>query len=399
MNTGKMQPSPALDLEGIRSIDAGFQISYHFPVYFDDDIFNPANSLLHDTLVRQREQPPNILIYIDSGVAHSNPGLIDKISTYFDECGDSIALLGRPAVITGGEAVKHESKIRSLHKDMLKHELDRHCCVLAIGGGALLDAVGFACCTFHRGIPLLRIPSTVLAQNDAGIGVKNGYNAEDCKNLIGTFAPPFAVINDFSLLTTLDQRDRISGLAEAVKVAAIRDTDFFNWLEINAERLIRFEEKCTRYAIARCAQLHLDQITHGGDPFESGNARPLDYGHWSAHKLEALLCHDIRHGEAVAIGMALDTIYAHETGMLDENKTNRMLSLLKKLGFTLWNDVLQKTDDAGKNLLLHGLEEFRQHLGGRLCITLLTDIGTAIEVGDIDTDRMTNAIAKLSEHR
>lgn len=375
----------------INTIDVNFQLTFQFPVYFNYDVFITNNVLLKNTLQIKQNIQQKVLVYVDSGITDIDPGFKQKVIDYFDFYKRNIKLLDEPMAIPGGEAAKRNSEIESLYSHMLCHDLDRHCCVLAIGGGAMLDAVGFASASFHRGIPLIRMPSTVLAQNDAGIGVKNGYNALQCKNLIGSFAPPHAVINDYLLLETLQARDKISGLAEAVKVAAIRDATFFNWLEQNVSRLTQFEPEATQYAIARCAQLHLQQITHGGDPFESGNARPLDYGHWSAHKIETLLNYKIRHGEAVATGMALDARYAFEAGLISETEALRLITLLESLGFTLWHDVIGNTDDNGQYCLLQGLEEFRQHLGGELCITLLTAIGETVDVNLINSDLMIDA--------
>ncbi|VAW51421.1 3-dehydroquinate synthase [hydrothermal vent metagenome] len=379
----------------IDCIDASFQISFNFPVYFNFDLFNTGNVLLKNTLQISQNIQQKVLVYIDSGITDANPSFSKTINTYFDFYNQQLTLLDTPKILPGGEAAKQHSKIESLYSHMLANKLDRHCCVLVIGGGALLDAVGFACASFHRGIPLVRMPSTVLAQNDAGIGVKNGYNALHNKNLIGNFAPPQAVINDFLLLETLQSRDKISGLAEAVKVAVIRDASFFSWLEQNALLLTQFEADTSQYAIARCAQLHLRQITHGGDPFESGNARPLDYGHWSAHKIETLTDFEIRHGEAVAIGMALDTRYAFEIDLINENECLRLIHLLEKLGFALWHKVIDSvvdsTDEKEQHQLLRGLEEFRQHLGGELCITLLTGIGKTTDVNNIDSKCMIRA--------
>ena len=188
--------------------------------------------------------------------------------------------------------------------------------MIAVGGGAVLDAVGLVAATTHRGVRLIRVPTTVLAQDDSGVGVKNGVNLYGVKNFCGTFAPPFAVLNDLDLLTPLAERDKIAGMAEAVKVALIRDGDFFAWLERHADDLITFQRPALAAMIRRCAELHMRQIAHGGDPFETGSARPLDYGHWSAHKLESLTKHHLRHGEAVAIGIALDARYSVLAGLL-----------------------------------------------------------------------------------
>jgi 3-dehydroquinate synthase len=242
------------------------------------------------------------------------------------------------------------------------------------------------------------MPSTVLAQNDAGVGVKNGFNWSNTKNLIGTFAPPMAVLNDASFLRTLSSRDRRAGLAEAVKVAAIRDVHFFDWMQTNAVALSLFDQQASQYAIARCAQLHLKQITLAGDPFESGSARPLDYGHWSAHKLEAITNYDIRHGEAVAIGMALDARYALNIGLLDVTQADRLVNLLQTLGFKLWHEGLDLLNDQQLPQIFTGLEEFRQHLGGQLCVTLLSEIGIAKEVNEIHQQPLLDALDWLRQN-
>jgi 3-dehydroquinate synthase len=256
--------------------------------------------------------------------------------------------------------------------------------VLIVGGGAVLDMAGYAAATTHRGLRVVRLPTTVLGQNDSGVGVKNGVNALGTKNLLGTFAPPFAVINDRCFLATLSARDLTSGMAEAVKVALIRDRAFFEWLEANTARLAAFEEDAVAYSIRRCAELHLAHIAGSGDPFETGSARPLDFGHWAAHKLETLTGHALRHGEAVAIGIALDSRYAVETDRLDEGSQGRICAVLERLGLPLWHDALEEADSAGAPQVLRGLEEFREHLGGELCLTLLRAIGQGVEVHEVE---------------
>ncbi|HSA79279.1 MAG TPA: 3-dehydroquinate synthase, partial [Geminicoccaceae bacterium] len=274
---------------------------------------------------------------------------------------------------------------------------DRHSYVIAIGGGALLDAVGLAAATIHRGVRLIRVPTTVLSQDDSGVGVKNGVNLFGVKNFCGTFAPPFAVLNDLDLLTPLAQRDKIAGMAEAVKVALIRDGAFFAWLERHADELITFQRRTLAQMIRRCAELHMRQIAQGGDPFETGSARPLDYGHWSAHKLESLTKHHVRHGEAVAIGIALDARYSVLAGLLAEGQDGRIFALLEHLGFRLWHPALEARRPDGTLALFKGLREFREHLGGELTVTLLEDIGRGIEVHEIDETRMLEAMNWLKE--
>jgi 3-dehydroquinate synthase len=273
--------------------------------------------------------------------------------------------------------------------------VDRHAFVVGIGGGAFLDLIGYVAATTHRGVRHIRVPTTVLAQNDSGVGVKNGVNAFGMKNLLGCFAPPFAVLNDADFLRTLQPRDKLAGMAEAVKVALIRDAVFFDWLEANAEDLRNFESAAMRHMIRRCAELHMKQIGQGGDPFETGSARPLDYGHWSAHKLESLTSHELRHGEAVAIGLALDTRYSVQVGLLAPGGEERVYSLLKSLGFHLWHPALERRDADGEWLLLRGLQEFREHLGGDLTITLLQSLGVGVEVHQMDSREILRALTWL----
>jgi len=243
----------------------------------------------------------------------------------------------------------------------------------------------------------IRIPTTVLAQNDSGVGVKNGVNLQGVKNFVGTFAPPFAVLNDMEFIVTLPDRDKIAGMAEAVKVALIRDAEFFGWIERHMDDLATFERSAMATMIRRCAELHMRQIGLGGDPFESGSVRPLDYGHWSAHKLESLTRHHVRHGEAVAIGMALDARYSVLSGLLAQGEEERICALLEYLGFDLWHAALAKSGANGEWVILEGLRDFQEHLGGELTVTLLAGIGVGVEVHEIDRERMREAMHWLKD--
>lgn len=361
---------------------------------FTDHLFAPLNPCLHRQLTAQHSGPVTVLVFADEQLLLSTPHLLEEIDSYFAAYPD-LHLQAAPIALPAGELSKHAQVLERLYSDMLQHGLDRHCYVLALGGGAVLDAVGYACATFHRGIRLIRIPSTVLAQNDAGIGVKNGINAFGQKNLLGAFYPATAVLNDFQLLTSLTRRDQIAGLAEAVKVALIKDRTFFEWMEQHADALAHFDHAASRYAIRRCAELHLHHITGAGDPFERGNGRPLDYGHWAAHKLENLSHHRLRHGEAVAVGMALDGVYANALGLLGDADIERIMQLLLTLGFNLCPPELALRDAQGRSPVLLGLEEFRQHLGGQLSIPMLCRIGESVDLHEIDNAKMEAALQRL----
>jgi 3-dehydroquinate synthase len=288
--------------------------------------------------------------------------------------------------------------VSEIHSQIERHHIDRHSCVVGIGGGALLDVAGLAAATAHRGVRHVRVPTTVLGQNDSGVGVKNGINAFGKKNFIGTFAPPFAVINDFDFLATLPERDQQAGFAEAVKVALIRDRDFFESLEADAHLLASFEADAMQRMIYRSALLHVEHIATGGDPFETGSARPLDFGHWAAHKLEQLSDYQIRHGEAVAIGIALDVIYSRNIGLLEAASAARILALLRKLGLELFANELLHLDSELQPIVLKGLEEFREHLGGELTLTMLRAIGAGVEVHEVVLPKMLEALSELQQN-
>jgi 3-dehydroquinate synthase len=374
-----------------------FSVRFQFGVHFTRGLFDPENWTLVDTLTRlEPDRRHRCMVYYDDGLTAAFPDLVTQVEAYAAAHAERMELIVAPLPVVGGEKIKSDLHyVESIQQQLYDHHVDRHSYVIAIGGGAVLDAIGLIAATTHRGIRHIRVPTTVLSQNDSGVGVKNGVNLFGSKNFVGTFAPPFAVLNDYDFIERLPQRDKIAGMAEAVKVALIRDGAFLEWLERHADDLAVFEESAMRYMIRRCAELHMRQIGHGGDPFESGSARPLDYGHWSAHKLESMTRHHLRHGEAVAIGLALDTRYSVLRGLLPDGEDERVCVLLEHLGFRLWHPALGKRDPDGRLAVMVGLQEFREHLGGELTITLLEACGIGVEVHEIDDALMAAAIAWL----
>ena len=382
-------------------IERSIQIGYRLRVRFTEDVFAPANPVLESILSEDVRGPkPKALVVLDESLARAQSSLAQRIEDYFAAQGEALELVCPPLVIEGGERTKnsyfHVSEIQS-HVD--RYHIDRHSYVLAVGGGALLDMVGLAAATAHRGVRHVRLPSTTLSQCDSGVGVKNGINAFGKKNFIGAFAPPFAVINDIHLLESLTPRDKRAGYVEAVKVALIRDAAFFEELESAAEKLRTFAPVAMQRLIFRSAELHLNHIATSGDPFEFGSARPLDFGHWSAHKLEQLSEFKIRHGEAVAVGIALDTIYSRAMGFLGASDAERVLRLLETLGFELFANELLHVDSKNSLMVVNGLEEFREHLGGQLAITLLRGIGQGFEVHEMNLSKVVEAIYELQERQ
>lgn len=378
-----------------------FRIPYAYEVCFGRDAFATGNPLLADEVGRvfAINLPVPTVAFLDDGLIVAQSGLAARITAYAAARADVFALRGAPVVLPGGETAKDGMGV-CLHavEAMRQAGICRQSCVLAVGGGAFQDTVGLAAALFHRGVRVVRLPSTVLSQNDSGVGVKNGVNLDGVKNLLGTFAPPALVVNDLALLATVSDRDWIAGTAEAFKVALIRDADFAAWLVAHAAAIPRREEAAMAELVVRCAALHVQHIAGGDDPFEYGSARPLDFGHWSAHKLESLSGFALRHGEAVAIGIALDLCHAARLGFIEAADAARFIAALHRAGLPVWSDWLL-AEASGKRLVLAGIEEFREHLGGTLHITFPCPVGSKREVEELTDEDVLTAIGDLDRQR
>ena len=402
------------------NFDVDFSVPQRHRVRFTTDLAGRDFEVLTELIVANDNvsPPPKVLLVVDQGVADSAAteqlvsrlnaskqiNVMDCSSVSVRKSTEELALDERSNdrhkaslayFMMGGEICKNDTDdVEKILGLINRFGFDRRSIIVAIGGGALLDTVGFAAATAHRGVRLIRVPTTTLAQADSGVGVKNAINYFNKKNWLGTFAVPWAVVNDQRLLDSLSDRDFCCGFSEAVKVALLKSPEDFEFLCRNAARIRQREADITFEAVKQSCLHHLKHITQGGDPFETKEARPLDFGHWSAHKLESITEYQIRHGEAVAIGVMLDCIYSLRVYDLPENVVRKVGECFSELGLCLWCNAL---DDA--DLILSGLEEFRQHLGGRLTITLLEDVGKPIDVHEIDLAQMKNSIRDLDQWR
>ena len=376
-------------------------MTYQYSVHFTEHLFEATNPLLANVIADENSRKAsNVLVIVDEGILPHHPSLFSDIEQYGQSFSDTINLVAAPIQVPAGEASKNdEALITTLQEAVSDLGICRHSYIIGIGGGAVLDMVGYVAATSHRGIRLIRVPTTVLAQNDSGVGVKNSINSFGKKNFLGTFAPPYAVLNDATFLTTLDDRDWRSGMAEALKVALIKDQDFFHEIEALAPAIANRDLEAMTQTVHRCAELHMAHIANNGDPFEMGSSRPLDFGHWAAHRLEHLTQYDVRHGEAVAIGIVLDSTYSFLTGMLSESEWKRIYKVFLALGFELYIPELSSHLEQPEHpdSIFRGLVEFKEHLGGELHVMLLNAIGTGHEVQSVDFDRYREAIAILAE--
>lgn len=372
-------------------------ISFNVPcvhrLRFTRDVLGADQNVLLDLLEPSGESRPRVQFWLDEQVMTAQPQLPARLRAFARSHRDRFQVPGNIQVCPGGETVKNDIHlIERMLKCLNAADLDRRSYVVVIGGGAVLDAVGFAAAIAHRGIRLIRLPTTTLAQGDSGVGVKNSVNLFGKKNWIGTFAVPWGVINDEQLLETLPDRDFRCGFSEAVKVSLLKDSSEFHRIEQWASRIRERDWEAVRPVLRRSAQLHLQHITQGGDPFEALEARPLDFGHWSAHKLEPMSRFELRHGEAVAIGVAIDSYYSSLVHGLPQEDALRILECLRQLGMPLSHPLLQETRQ-----LFEGLEEFRQHLGGRLTVTMLRNIGDPVNVHEVNSEKMLDAIRYVAE--
>jgi 3-dehydroquinate synthase len=335
-----------------------------------------------------------VLAFADEGLAEAWPELPQLLQQWAAAQAPPVALVDALHLLPGGEQAKNDPSVfETVLQRIAAARLCRRSCVLVLGGGAVLDVVGFAASVAHRGLSLVRLPSTSLAQGDSGVGVKNGINAFDQKNFLGTFAVPGAVVNDAAMLETLPPRAWRAGFAEVVKVGLAKEPALLERLEASAAAIADGDVDAGRPLLERSAALHFQHIAEGGDPFEHGKARPLDLGHWAAHRLERLTDFALQHGEAVAIGLALDAHIAHAAGWLSAADAERVLALLRNLGLPLYHEALEREEE-----LMEGVEQFREHLGGPLAIPMAAGLGALTELEHMNPAQVQKAVAALRAH-
>jgi 3-dehydroquinate synthase len=375
-------------------LEQRIQVTFRYSICFTRDAFAPGNDVLVSQIQGSR---PKVAVFLDSGLEQAQPQLRLQVEQWLDTHRNRVRPCP-PATVQGGEACKNDPEYVLRIAGILRDDhLDRHSYVVIVGGGAVLDAVGFAASVTHRGIRHIRLPSTMLAQCDSGIGVKNGINFLGAKNFLGTFTPPWAVINDLGLLRTLSLRDWIAGISEAFKVAIIKDRRFLSFLIERCGALRARDEQAMEETITRCARLHADHIAQGGDPFEAGSARPLDFGHWSAHFLETQSGYELRHGEAVAIGIALDLAIARNRGLIRPQDHTAIVNALRATGLPVWHPALGHHDRTGRLSVYRGLEEFREHLGGELTLVMPKELGHSCQIHELSYGEIERAVQEMEE--
>jgi 3-dehydroquinate synthase len=285
-----------------------------------------------------------------------------------------------------GEATKCQQTISNIYDHLVEHQTDRQTVVVAVGGGVIGDAAGFAAASYNRGIPFVQCPTSLLAHVDSSVGGKTGINHPKGKNLIGAFHQPIGVYIDLSTLATLPDREYRSGLAEVIKYGVILDADFFQYLEQNVDGLNNRTPEVMQYIISRCCQLKADVVKN--DEYERTGLRAvLNYGHTFAHAFEALSNYNqLLHGEAVSVGMVYASRLAEQLDRIPATVTQRQINLLVDVGLPvdLSSDFTLSVADVMDRMKLD-----KKTVGGQLRFILPAKMGhvetvRSVPVADVE---------------
>jgi 3-dehydroquinate synthase len=294
-------------------------------------------------------------------------------------------------ILSSGEAQKSLAEASHLYDRLADLNADRKTVVVAVGGGVVGDLAGFVAATFNRGLPLLMVPTTLLAMVDSSVGGKVGVNHPRAKNLIGAFHQPIGVWIDTATLTTLPEREYRSGLAEVVKYGVILDADFFAWLEANSDRVLHRDPEAVRHVVARCCALKAEVVAQD-EREESGLRAVLNYGHTFAHAFETVGGYGSwLHGEAVAAGMVCESRLAEHRGLIPAETTTRQVRLLERFGLPT---VPQRWPVEE---LLTVMRRDKKNLAGRLRLVLPRRLGEAALFDDVPEEEVQRILAEAGK--
>lgn len=325
-----------------------------------------AGGLAHLVETWARETRPSSVLVIADKATAEHFGL--AVQGAIDRTGCRSGVLTLPP----GETTKNILYLQKCWDACFDHKLDRSSAIAALGGGVVGDLAGFAAATYLRGIRLVQIPTTLLAQVDSSVGGKTAINHPESKNSIGAFYQPNAVLIDPATLRSLPEKEFKAGLAEVVKYGVIADGAFFTWLEQNTAAILKHDPEAIGHLVETCCRIKAQVV--GADETENGLRAILNFGHTFAHAIEAVAGYgQILHGEAVAVGMALAGKLAATMGLWKEAEQNRLLALMKALGldhrFPLPGIPLA-TDG-----LLEAMTRDKKVRGGRLRLILPEGLG------------------------
>lgn len=295
-----------------------------------------------------------------------------------------------------GEKYKSLSTAKYLYDELLKRKADRTTTLISLGGGVIGDLTGFVAATYLRGLPLVHIPTTLLAQVDSSIGGKVAVDHPLAKNIIGSFYQPKAVYTDPEILQTLSDRDIKNGMVEAIKIAVIKSPDFFKWLEKNIDQLLKKHRDLLCEAVKEAVSLKVDIVLK--DPRERGLRKMLNFGHSIGHALEVGAGYqDLSHGEAVALGMLIETKIARKRGICSEEfekQIKRILSFPRKRES---KSILKYIKNINYNQFWETITLDKKNYQGKITFILPEALGKVILIDDINKEEVIKALEEFKK--
>nr|WP_147207216.1 sedoheptulose 7-phosphate cyclase [Nocardia seriolae] len=381
--------SHSLSVQPRWTVESVKQIRYH--VIAASELFAPGSTALLDGCPDAPLTPGDRrLVIIDSNVARLYG---DRIAEWF--AANDVEVTFVP--VRADETVKDWRTVTAVVDMMNEFGIDRRRePVIAIGGGVLLDVVGFAASLYRRGTPYIRIPTTLIGLVDAGVGVKTGVHYAQGKNRLGTYAPAIATFVDRSFLRTLDERHLANGLAEILKVALIKSAELFELLERYGSRLIadRFQggtkelDHVADQIVAEAIHLMLEELQP--NLWEMCLERCVDYGHTFSPTVEIAALPALLHGEAVCVDMALTSVLGFRRGDVAGAELDRILSVMTDLGLPIWNEILTRP-----GILDNALEDTVRHRDGQQRLPLPLGIGRHRFVNDVTSNELSTGLDYL----
>ena len=274
------------------------------------------------------------------------------------------------------ESEKNLQSVEGLAQSLVSAGADRHALIVAIGGGVVGDVGGFVAATYLRGVSLVQVPTTLVAQVDSAIGGKTGVNLPEGKNLVGAFYPPRLVLADPELLATLPEREFRGGLAEVIKYGVISDARLFAFLEKRLDAILHRDAAALEHVIRRSIAIKAQVV--GKDEKESGLREILNFGHTFGHALESVTRYrHFQHGEAVAWGMMCAALLGHEVAGTPADVVSRIVALVRKMGpLPPWPDVKAKE-------IIDAMRSDKKARGGKLRFVLAKKLGQARTFGEV----------------
>jgi 3-dehydroquinate synthase len=342
-----------------------------YPIYIGDDLLGNA------TLLQQHIPGRNVLVVSNVTVA---PLYLEKTLSML--AGKHV----ETCILPDGEEYKNLDTLNTIYDVLLGKKLDRNSTIIALGGGVIGDMAGFAAASYQRGVHLVQIPTTLLAQVDSSVGGKTAVNHPLGKNMIGAFYQPRAVIADTSTLNTLPDRELSAGIAEIIKYGLIRDLPFFNWLQQNMAKLLTRDADALAHAIEVSCRNKAEVVA--ADEKESGQRALLNLGHTFGHAIEAGLGYGKwLHGEAVATGMCMAAIMSHQLGWISAADVDRITDMVKRANLPVDAPV-----ELSPERFVELMSVDKKVMDGVLRLVLLKDIGHAVITNDYTQEQLVEAI-------